>query len=130
MTTPATLASGWTHPVRAAAPLFGATRLAWIAQKIRRWAPYVEGQVLDDLAAVLDDYMPGEDQVDDLAQRLRGHHMRLSNRAVTTRLHERDEAVARLVDRGRTQRAEVLPRRPPQGRRASLHDGVDGQRTA
>ncbi|MGW2496243.1 DUF6415 family natural product biosynthesis protein [Streptomyces pseudogriseolus] len=103
------LSPGWAHPVRAAVPPFTEAGLRRVLDKVQRWAPYVDGSLLDDVAAVLDDYTPTEDEVDEHAQRLRGHLMRLVNLAVTSRVDERDERVADLVARGREIRSEETP---------------------
>lgn len=108
MTATALLPS-WSHPVRAAVPPFTEAGLRRVLEKVQRWAPYVDGLLLDDVAAVLDDYTPTEDEVDEHAQRLRGHLMRLVHLAVTAKVTERDEQVADLVGRGRTVRSEEVP---------------------
>lgn len=103
------LSPGWAHPVRAAVPPFTEAGLKRVLEKVQRWAPYVDGSLLDDVAAVLDDYTPTEDEVDEHAQRLRGHLMRLVNLAVTSKVNERDERVADFVARGRAIRSEEVP---------------------
>lgn len=105
----AALSPSWAHPVRAAVPPFTEAGLRRVLEKVQRWAPYVDGSLLDDVAAVLDDYMPAEDEVDEHAQRLRGHLMRLINLAVTSKVHEQDQRVADLVERGRTIQSEEVP---------------------
>jgi hypothetical protein len=84
-------------------------RLRMVLEKVQKWQPYVDGSLLDDVAAVLDDYMPNEEEVDDSALRLRGHLMRLTNLAVTAKVVEQDERVATLVERARAVRSEELP---------------------
>lgn len=107
--TATTLRPGWSHPVRAAVPPSTEADLRQILEKVQRWAPYVDGLLLDDVAAVLDDYTPIEHEVDEHAQRLRGHLMRLGHLAVVSRVAEQDEQVADLIERGRTIRAEEVP---------------------
>lgn len=107
--TAAALYPGWNHPVRAAVPPFTEAGLQRVLEKVQRWAPYVDGHLLDDIAAVLDDHVPAEDEVDEHAQRLRGHLMRLINLAITSRADERDGRVADLVARGRTIQSEEVP---------------------
>ncbi|MGJ3560560.1 DUF6415 family natural product biosynthesis protein [Streptomyces sp. INA 01156] len=80
-----------------------------VLEKVQRWAPYVDGLLLDDVAAVLDDYTPTEHEVDEHAQRLCGHLMRLVHLAVVSKVAEQDEQVADLVERGRTIRSKELP---------------------
>jgi hypothetical protein len=84
-------------------------RLQMVLEKVQKWQPYVDGSLLDDVAVVLDDYMPSEEEVDDSALRLRGHLMRLTNLALTAKLVDRDERVAELVAEARTVRAKELP---------------------
>ncbi|MEU9014655.1 DUF6415 family natural product biosynthesis protein [Streptomyces sp. NPDC048479] len=99
----------WDHPVRAADLPFDPERLRWVLGRVQKWQPYVDGSLLDDVATVLDNYTPSEDEIDDNAMRLRGHLMRLVNLAVTAKVVEQDEQVAQLVERARTFRAEELP---------------------
>ncbi|MFE0862902.1 DUF6415 family natural product biosynthesis protein [Streptomyces rochei] len=107
--TATTLRPGWSHPVRAAVPPFTEAGLRRVLEKAQCWAPYVDGLLLDDVAAVLDDYTPTEHEVDEHAQRLRGHLMRLVHLAVVSKAAERDEQTAGLVERGRTIRSEEVP---------------------
>lgn len=107
--TATTIRPGWSHPVRAAVPPFTETGLRRVLEKVQHWAPYVDGLLLDDVAAVLDDYTPTEHEVDEHAQRLRGHLMRLVHLAVVSRVAETDQQTAVLVERGRTIRSEEVP---------------------
>ncbi|MFE1856271.1 DUF6415 family natural product biosynthesis protein [Streptomyces sp. NPDC059489] len=106
---PPALAPGWDHPVRAASPPFTPDGLRKVLEKIQRWAPYVDGSLLDDIAAILDDYTPGEDEVEEHADRLRRHLMRLVNLATTARVDERDARVALLVGQARSICSAELP---------------------
>jgi hypothetical protein len=99
----------WEHSVRPADRPFDPDRLRWVLKKVQQWAPYVDCLLLDDLAIVLDDYTPTEDEVEDIALRLRGHLMRLVNLAVTSQADEQDQEVAELVTTGRAIRDEELP---------------------
>ena len=92
---------GWTHPVREAVLPGTPEGLARLLEKVQNWAPYVDGLLLDDVAAVLDDHVPDEEEVVDHAQRLGSHLMRLVNLAVASRVDQRDREVADLVERGR-----------------------------
>ncbi|WP_224301104.1 DUF6415 family natural product biosynthesis protein [Streptomyces olivaceus] len=107
--TATTLRPGWSHPVRAAVPPFTEAGLRRVLEKVQRWAPYVDGLLLDDVAAVLDDYTPTEHEVEEHAQRLRGHLLRLVHLAVVSRVAETDQQTAVLVERGRTIRSEEVP---------------------
>ncbi|MEU2909179.1 DUF6415 family natural product biosynthesis protein [Streptomyces massasporeus] len=109
MTALQALTPGWAHPVRAAVPPFTEAGLKRVLEKVQRWAPYVDGSLLDDVAAVLDDYTPPEDKVEEHAQRLRGHLMRLVNLAVTSQTDQRDQRIADLVERGHHIRSEEVP---------------------
>ncbi|KAB1141164.1 hypothetical protein F7R91_33495 [Streptomyces luteolifulvus] len=88
---------------------FDLGRLRWALKKVQRWAPYVDGLLLDDLAVVLDDYTPTEDEMEDIALRLRGHLIRLVNLALTSQVDQQDQKVAELVTTGRAIRCEALP---------------------
>ncbi|MEV0301343.1 DUF6415 family natural product biosynthesis protein [Streptomyces prasinus] len=107
--TTAVLCPTWSRPVQAAVPPFTEAGLRRVLEKVQRWAPYVDGLLLDDVAAVLDDHTPTEDEVDKHAQRLRGHLMRLVHLAVASSAAERDERIAHLVERGRAVRSEEMP---------------------
>lgn len=108
MTTPAE-APGWTHPIRVAEHRFDPERLRWVLGKVQKWQPYVDGLLLDDVANVLDDYTPSEDEVDESALRLRGHLIRLVNLAVTAKVVEQDERVDQIVENARTVGSEEIP---------------------
>ncbi len=82
--------------------------LTALLHAMRDWEPFDSDAMLDDIAAVLDDYTPTEYEVDEQAPRLRGHLVRLSNLAIASRIDERDERVAVLV--ARTARSAVLQR--------------------
>jgi hypothetical protein len=102
---------GWTHPVREAVLPGTAEGLKRLLERVQTWAPYVDGLLLDDVAAVLDDHVPDEDEdeVAEHAQRLHGHLMRLANLAAASRVDQRDREVADLVERGRELRSQELP---------------------
>ncbi|MGA5146949.1 DUF6415 family natural product biosynthesis protein [Streptomyces griseoincarnatus] len=109
MTAATTLRPGWSHPVRAAVPPFTEAGLRKILEKVQRWTPYVDGLLLDDVAAVLDDYTPTEHEIEEHTQRLRGHLLRLVHLAVVSRVAETDQQTAVLVERARTIRSEEVP---------------------
>lgn len=102
-------APGWNHPVREAVLPGTPEGLGRLLEKVQNWAPYVDGLLLDDVAAVLDDHVPDEDEVAEHNQRLRGHLMRLVNLAVASKVDQRDREVAYLVERGRELRSQELP---------------------
>lgn len=99
----------WEHPVRRADQPFDPDRLRWVLGKVQTWQPYVDGVLLDDVADVLDDYVPSEEEVEALATRLRGHLRRLVQLADASKVDQRDQEVAGLVERARTVRSEELP---------------------
>lgn len=107
--TATTLSLGWSHPVRAAVSPFTEVGLRHLA-KVQRWAPNLDGPLLDDMADVLDDCTHTEHDVDEHAQRLRGRLMRLVDLAIVSKVAEQDEQVADLTERGRTIRTEEVPR--------------------
>ncbi|MFF7838802.1 DUF6415 family natural product biosynthesis protein [Streptomyces ossamyceticus] len=108
MTVPDTIPR-WNHSVRPADLPFTPEGLERVLRKIQDWKPYVDGALLDDVAAVIDDFTPAEDAVEEHAMRLRGHLMRLVNLAVADKVVERDGRVARLVSEARQVRSEELP---------------------
>lgn len=108
MTVPDTIPR-WDHPVRPADLPFTAEGLERVLRKIQDWKPYVDGALLDDVAAVIDDFTPAENEVEEHAMRLRRHLMRLVNLAVADKVVERDGRVARLVSEARQVRSEELP---------------------
>jgi hypothetical protein len=78
-------------------------------EKFRRWDPYDGDALLDDVGAVLDNVTPCEEDLEDLAQRLRGHLMQLVGIAVATEADQKDEEAGRLIQQARTARAEDMP---------------------
>ncbi|MGW2572866.1 DUF6415 family natural product biosynthesis protein [Streptomyces sp. NPDC001537] len=75
---------------------------------VRRWNVFDGEALLDDVGAVIDDVIPAEDQVEELAERLRGHLMSLIAIAVANRADEDDQA-AELIERARDWGVEELP---------------------
>lgn len=82
--------------------------LTALLEAVRAWTPLDGDALLDDVGAVLDNVVPGEDDVEELAERLRGHLMRLVAIAVASEAGE-DEQAAALIDRAREIRAEDMP---------------------
>ncbi|MFJ2566566.1 DUF6415 family natural product biosynthesis protein [Streptomyces sp. NPDC087568] len=80
-----------------------------VLAKVHQWQPFDGGALLDDVGAVLDECIPAEEHVDELAERLRGHLMRLVTIAVAAEAEQRDETAAELIKRARTIRAEDAP---------------------
>ncbi|MEU2134169.1 DUF6415 family natural product biosynthesis protein [Streptomyces sp. NPDC018352] len=77
---------------------FAPDRLRWMLSKVQKWQPYVDGVLLDDVAFVLDNYMPSEEEVEVLATRLSGHLLRLVQ-AVTSKVDRWDQKASDLVKR-------------------------------
>ncbi|MEU4012354.1 DUF6415 family natural product biosynthesis protein [Streptomyces pseudogriseolus] len=77
-------------------------------ERLRGWSPFDGGALLDDVAAVLDDVPPPEEDTSQLAERLHGHLARLVTIAVASEA-EQDQTVAQLVVRARTLHADRLP---------------------
>ncbi|CAL9672578.1 DUF6415 family natural product biosynthesis protein [Streptomyces griseomycini] len=98
----------WNHPVSAWAPPLDGDALRTVLEKVRQWQPLDIDGLLDDIAAVLDDVPPPEENVEELAGRLRGHLVRLVTVAVAAGA-EQDITAVRLLDQARTRHAEDLP---------------------
>ncbi|MGA5527490.1 DUF6415 family natural product biosynthesis protein [Streptomyces pseudogriseolus] len=77
-------------------------------ERLRGWSPFDGGALLDDVAAVLDDVPPPEEDSVQLAERLSGHLARLVTISVASEA-EQDPTVAQLVVRARTLHADRLP---------------------
>ncbi|MFB7739944.1 DUF6415 family natural product biosynthesis protein [Streptomyces sp. NPDC056112] len=101
----------WTPPLEADA-------LAALLSKVQQWTPFDGDALLDDVGAVLDDVVPPKEDLDVLAQRLRGHLMQLVNIAVTSEAGDKDPEADRLIRQAHTVRAEAMPDDP---RRAVGH---------
>lgn len=97
------------RPVTPWTPPLDGEALHTVLDKVRRWRPFDGDALLDDVGAVLDDCIPAEEHVDELAQRLRGHLIRLVTIAVAAEAEQRDETAARLIERARTMSAEDMP---------------------
>ncbi|MGW0078941.1 DUF6415 family natural product biosynthesis protein [Streptomyces sp. P9-2] len=90
-------------------------QLTTVLNRLRRWTAFDGCALLDDVAAVLDDVPPAEENTTELAERLRGHLARLVTIAVASEA-EQDTAAAQLVLRARALHADSLPR----GRQAAM----------
>ncbi|MGW3935270.1 DUF6415 family natural product biosynthesis protein [Streptomyces sp. NBC_00024] len=99
----------WNHPVERWEPDLDRAAVATVLAKIRQWQPFDEGALLDDVGAVLDNYVPPEELLDELAERLRGHSMRLVDIAIAANAELEDEMAARLIERTRSVRSEEMP---------------------
>ncbi|MEU0214383.1 DUF6415 family natural product biosynthesis protein [Streptomyces sp. NPDC006265] len=91
------------------APPLTAAELKSVRDAVRRWKPFNGADLLDDISDVIDEVPPAEEDLDDLAQRLRGHLMQLVDIASANNAGEKDEAAAGLIERARTVRSEELP---------------------
>ncbi|EFL42333.1 conserved hypothetical protein [Streptomyces griseoflavus Tu4000] len=94
--------------VRPWTPSLSSGELATVLNRLRSWNPFDGGALLDDVAVVLDDVLPAEEATEEIAERLRGHLIRLSNIAIAAEA-ERDPAAVRPIEQARTLRCEDLP---------------------
>ncbi|MEV6590961.1 DUF6415 family natural product biosynthesis protein [Streptomyces acidicola] len=92
----------WTPPLEREA-------LATVLVKIREWQVFDGEALLDDVAVALDEVTQAEEDVEDIAWRLRGHLTRLVNIAVAAEAERRDEETARLLERARMVGSEEAP---------------------
>lgn len=97
-----------TRPVSPCTPPLDRRQLTTVLDRLRGWTPFDGGALLDDVAAALDDVPPAEEDTEELAERLRGHLMRLVTIGVATEAEE-DTAAAQLIEQARTLRVEELP---------------------
>ncbi|MGY1528050.1 DUF6415 family natural product biosynthesis protein [Streptomyces sp. MN3] len=107
--------TGTARPVRRWVPPLSGTDLVTVLDRLRGWSPFDGGALLDDVAAVLDDVSPPEEDTAQLAKRLREHLARLVTIAVAGEA-ERDTAAAQLVLRARALHTDPLPH----GRQAAI----------
>ncbi|MGW3316103.1 DUF6415 family natural product biosynthesis protein [Streptomyces fungicidicus] len=98
----------FTRPVRQWTPPLSGGQLTTVLDRLRVWTAFDGGALLDDVAAALDDVPPAEELAEELAERLRGHLMRLVTLAVAAE-GEQDATATRLIERARTLRVEDLP---------------------
>ncbi|MFC7994026.1 DUF6415 family natural product biosynthesis protein [Streptomyces pilosus] len=96
------------YPVRPWTPPLSGGELATVLDRLRGWTAFDGGALIDDVAAALDDVPPTEGDTEELAERLRGHLMRLVTVAVAAEA-DQDAAAAQLVERARTLGAGALP---------------------
>ncbi|MFE3146538.1 DUF6415 family natural product biosynthesis protein [Streptomyces sp. NPDC059218] len=87
---------------------FDPDRLRWMLSKVQKWQPYVDGVLLDDVASVLDDYVPSAEEVEILAPRLSGHLLRLVQLAIASQVGQKDQKVADLVTRAQADSSVAL----------------------
>ena len=96
------------RPVPPWTPPLDSTALTRVLERVQTWQVYDGDALLDDVADVLDQVAPAEEEFGELAQRLHGHLVRLVNIALAAEAGE-DAATARLIERASTVRAEELP---------------------
>ncbi|MGW7004169.1 DUF6415 family natural product biosynthesis protein [Streptomyces sp. NPDC054933] len=99
----------WVGPVAPAVPPLEAEELENVLARFRAWEPFDGAAVLDDVADALDALGPGEEDVEELGDRLRGHLMRLVAIVVAAKADQKDERAALLVERARTVRTQDVP---------------------
>ncbi|MER6113206.1 DUF6415 family natural product biosynthesis protein [Streptomyces hirsutus] len=83
--------------------------LETLRNKIRAWRPFDGEALLDDVAVALDDVLPAEEDIEEIAQRLRGHLTQLVTIALAAEEDQRDATSAQLIEQARTLRAEDVP---------------------
>ncbi|MEU7278703.1 DUF6415 family natural product biosynthesis protein [Streptomyces sp. NPDC045431] len=90
-------------------PPLTAGELKNLRDAVRRWRPFDGTALLDDISDVIDEVPPAEEDLDDLAQRLRGHLMQLVDIASANEAGQKDETAASLIEQARSVRSEELP---------------------
>lgn len=95
-------AEGWTPPL-------GADAMAHVLTKLRDWEPLDWDAIFEDLASVLGERAPDCDEVDELAERLRGSLKRLVCIALAGHADEKDQETAVLIKHARILRSHELP---------------------
>ncbi|GAB2788236.1 hypothetical protein GCM10027073_20590 [Streptomyces chlorus] len=108
MTAPGT-ARRLPRPVEQWKPPLPHDQLTTVLDKLRAWRPFDGDALLDDVAAALDDVVPTEEDVAEIAERLRGHLMQLVDIALAAEEDQRDTTSAQLIEQARTLRAEEVP---------------------
>ncbi|MGW3627807.1 DUF6415 family natural product biosynthesis protein [Streptomyces sp. NPDC000880] len=96
-------------PTERAQPPLEAAVLATVVAKLRAWNPLVVEAVFDDLNEVLGDQTPRADEIDEIAEELRGTLTQLVNIAVADAHFPADEDMATLVERAHDVRSEEIP---------------------
>ncbi|WP_406471986.1 DUF6415 family natural product biosynthesis protein (plasmid) [Streptomyces hirsutus] len=97
-----------TRPVPRWTPPLSGDELATVLDKIRTWQAFDGDALLNDVAAALDDVPPAEEDVEEIAQQLRSHLMRLVTIAIAAEA-EQDATAAQLIEQARTLCAKDLP---------------------
>ncbi|MDQ0988794.1 DUF6415 family natural product biosynthesis protein [Streptomyces sp. V3I7] len=77
--------------------------------RLREYEPFDGAAILDDVEALLDGAAPDEEDVEELAMRLRGHSMQLVQIAVANGADQTGTEASRLIQMARTLRAEEMP---------------------
>ncbi|MEV0982129.1 DUF6415 family natural product biosynthesis protein [Streptomyces sp. NPDC049915] len=99
---------GWNHPAAPAQPV-QQQALEQTLAKLRAWTPYDGDVWLDDVADALDDVPPAEEDIEELAQRLRGYLMQFVSIAVSREAEQRHQRAGRLIARARQVREQEMP---------------------
>jgi len=86
-----------------------AGELETVLTALRRWQPLDGDALLDDVGTVLDDVLPPEDEIEELAQRLRGHLRHLVGIAIAGDAGRTDEDANRLIQQAQDVRAQEMP---------------------
>ncbi|MFF9212867.1 MULTISPECIES: DUF6415 family natural product biosynthesis protein [unclassified Streptomyces] len=79
-----------------------------LLQKVRRWEPFDGGELLDDVADVLDDPAPTTATIGELVQRLHKGSARLTDIAIAAGAQD-DATTARLIESATWLGSQPLP---------------------
>ncbi|MGW4731862.1 DUF6415 family natural product biosynthesis protein [Streptomyces shenzhenensis] len=109
MTAVPTVLQSRTRPVLAWTPPLDPEALQLVLEGIRRWRSFDGDALLDDVGEVLDNVVPSEENVGDLAVVLGDHLVQLVNIAVAAKAHHEDLTADRLIQQARVVGAERLP---------------------
>ncbi|MEK8144014.1 DUF6415 family natural product biosynthesis protein [Streptomyces sp. M10(2022)] len=93
-------------------PPLDPTELRRVLQKMRAWEPFDADALLDDVGTALDDVPPGEEYQEELAERLRGHLMRLVDIAIGGDADVKDATALTLIEHAREVRSKDMPGDP------------------
>ncbi|MFD9503466.1 DUF6415 family natural product biosynthesis protein [Streptomyces sp. NPDC060035] len=90
-------------------PPFDSAELQSIRRRMHMWEPFDADALLDDVGTALDEVPPSEEGSEELAQRLRGHLMRLIAIAVSGEADRKDSVALRLLEQARTVWSQDMP---------------------
>ncbi|WP_233646830.1 DUF6415 family natural product biosynthesis protein [Streptomyces sp. BSE6.1] len=97
------------RPVPRWNPPLDADDLAAVLARLQGWRPYDGEALLDDVGDALDDVIPADDAVADIAARLDAHLVQLVDIAVASEAADKDATVRAQVDHARRLLVEPIP---------------------